>query len=400
MKKGKRIISVALATIMSVSMFATVASADKWVTTTAGTKYQYTDGTYAKSKWVNTKAGKYYINSKGVRSTGVVNIKSADGTKDTYYFNSKGIMQTGWQLINGKAYYFQKSGKAVKNKKLKISGYCYKFDANGVWTGKVYDSTGKKDVTKSVNVEKLTGIKAATAATTATKPEKPANVPETVTIKGKVYKTQVTNTFVNHKPDCVYPDGIPHTRFAIDITDCTDKDLECLKYFTNLEYLELWSYKLTDSGKEAGINKQATSKITNLDFAKYMPNLKSIWIQNADYLTDLSGLAECKNLERIYINNCDSLTNIDVCNNFKNLKYIDVSCTGLTNLDGIANCDKLEECWFLYDKITDISGLANKKNLKILSINGLKYVKDKHVLDTYTDLEFMELDDDFWHIDS
>lgn len=406
----KRIISVALAAIMSVSMFATVASADKWVTTTAGTKYQYTDGTYAKSKWIETKSGKYYINSKGIRATGMVNINNADGTKDTYYFNSKGIMQKGWIKYNNKLYYFQQNGKAVKNKKLKVNGYCYKFDSNGVWNGKVYDSTGKKDVTSKVDVEKLTGIKLSNTNKTTVSKNNTENVneevytlgkakklpdgteiPETVTIKGKVYRTQATNTFKGNTPDPIYPEGSKYTKWMIDIRGCTDKDLECLKYFTNLQDLAMSSGGMWDEGTKDeqfwynGGDVPNPAKITNLDFVYYMPKLKSISIKVAPKLTNIDGISACKNLTSVSMWKT-GITNVDALGYCTKLKEVTLDNNKLTNIDGLANCVNLKEVYIYSNQIKDIGALGNSTKLIALDASDNK-IEDVEFLRNHKTLE-------------
>lgn len=83
----------------------------------------------------------YYFGSDGVRLfNSWKTIKVTGGTR-TYYFNSKGKAQKGWMTLNGKKYFFFKSGKYIgvraTSKKIKTSGgYVYVFDKNGVYQGK------------------------------------------------------------------------------------------------------------------------------------------------------------------------------------------------------------------------------------------------------------------------
>ncbi|MGJ0962296.1 hypothetical protein ACR75P_11495 [Faecalicoccus pleomorphus] len=46
-----------------------------------------------------------------------------------YYFNNAGYMLTGWQLIEGKYYYFDASGAMAKDTWIGD----YYVDKNGVW---------------------------------------------------------------------------------------------------------------------------------------------------------------------------------------------------------------------------------------------------------------------------
>ena len=342
MKLTKKIAAIAMATTMvfSTSALTMTASADEWVSVNNGYKYQLDDGSYAKKGWLTVDGNKDYIKSNGFRAKGMVKITETVNKKKTtnyYYFNDEGVMQTGWQEIKGKTYYFRKSnGTRVTNKKIVIGSYSYKFDKNGKWTGIVYSKDGKKNVTKKVDVEKLTSnTTKATTSTTASTSTTNGKVPATVTINGKTYVTSATNKYIGTKADVIYPEGFNGNKYQrgnmwdFDISGCSDKDLEVLKYFKNITSLNL-------------IDWDNTSTITNLDFCQYMPNLKYVYVQGAINLTDVSGLGACKNLYKIEISNC-KLTNLDGLESLKNVKRVDIAYTWLDNLDGLVNCTKLEK---------------------------------------------------------
>ena len=57
-----------------------------------------------------------------------------------YYFASPdGDMKKGWQTLNGKEYYFANDGVMV-NKTVKLDGYVYVFDVNGVKIDRLSES--------------------------------------------------------------------------------------------------------------------------------------------------------------------------------------------------------------------------------------------------------------------
>jgi glucan-binding YG repeat protein len=52
-----------------------------------------------------------------------------------YWFKWDGIMRTGWHLINNQWYYMDEDGTTVQNETRMINGVQYRFDANGAWIG-------------------------------------------------------------------------------------------------------------------------------------------------------------------------------------------------------------------------------------------------------------------------
>lgn len=142
----------------------------KWIQSSAGKKYRYSNGTYAKNVWLKISNKIYHFDSKGICETGWITYKnnsyyaSSNGqilvkkwlTEDgnRYYFQSNGIcakykwltigkkqyffLKSGKQAKNqmftysGKTYYVNKSGTKVKNIWLKKNGHMYYFDKNGV----------------------------------------------------------------------------------------------------------------------------------------------------------------------------------------------------------------------------------------------------------------------------
>lgn len=365
MKVTKKLAVIAMATVMVFSTTAMSVSAAKWVKSDNGIMYQYDNGSYAKSKWLKTKSG------------------------DRYYIKADGTRATGWTEIDGDMYYFnKKTGKATINKKIVIGSYSYKFDKNGKWNGIVYSKDGKKNVTKKVDVEKLTGQTNTTSTNKTTTTSKnelgvvkkvEGKIPATVKINGRTYNTSATNVFQGKTADPVNPKGSTGNRYdrksmwVFDISGCSDKDLEVLKYFTNIESIQLIDY-------------DNTSTITNLDFCYYMPNLKKCIVSGAINLTNVDGLSACKNLERLEVE-FSKITNVDGLKTLKNLKKFLFGYTHLDNVDGLVNCTKLEEVEIHHARLTDISGLKNKDKLTTLTLSGNRRLKDISVLATCDNLK-------------
>jgi len=386
----KKITALAMAVAMSTATMSVVADA-AWVKTDTGYKYQNEDGSYAKSKWITAANGnKYYVKSDGTMAKGLLKLKSS-GTTNYYYFDNGGVMRTGWQNVNGSVYYFKSTGKAVCGKKIVIGDYSYKFDSTGVWNGKVYSKNGKKDVTSTVNVEQLVPASVAKGGSPENKIGKvkkvEGEIPETITIKGQTFKTNTTNNFIGNKADPIYPDGGKYTQWYINIAGCTDADLECLKYMSNLESLDLIAYDPADkksNKKPSSYDTDNYALITNLDFAYYMPNLKSLTIDGAPYLTDISGLSACKNLDYINLDKC-GIKNLDGLENLKRIKEFRATQTRLENLNGLKNCANLRNCSVTKAYLTDITGLSNKKKLKTLHLSVNRRLQDITPLKTSFD---------------
>lgn len=146
------------AMICSTTIGATV-SADKWIgNETTGYRYQYEDGIYADTGWLTVGKNKYYINSKGVRTTGWMTTKS--GAK--YYFRTKksdkggiGSMVTGWLTYDDNKYYFAENGMMVTGT-IKMGNKEYTFASTGELTKTVTYTTKKKIVKTTTTTTTIT----------------------------------------------------------------------------------------------------------------------------------------------------------------------------------------------------------------------------------------------------
>lgn len=415
MKTKKKLIALAMAAVMSCTALTATASA-AWVNTDKGTVWQNADGTYAKSKWITMKNGsKYYIKADGTRATGLLSMKNMTGSKDYYYFDDNGIMQTGWQNVKGAVYYFKADGKAAVTMQT-IGNYSYKFNAEGIWDGNVYSKDGKKDVTSTVDVNELVPIASTDKSAEYGKVKKIVGErPETVTINGYTYNTHANNIVFyggEGKPGgsgtAVFPKGNYYSQFCINIAGCTDEDLECLKYFSDMESLTLVTCPeklMTEPGDRYTANHigsqgafQTPSMITNLDFIYYMPKLKYVYIYNAPYLSDISGLSVCKNLDTLKFSGC-GIRNLDGLENLTRIKDFTAFKTRLENLDGLTNCANLQRLSISNAYLTDISGLANKTKLKYVYLDVNRRLTDISTLATCTSLQSVSFYDCNWIMD-
>ena len=116
-----------------------------------GTDYYASTSGEIKAQWVGSGNIWYYVDADGKMVTGYQTIAGAK-----YYFAESGLMQTGWFKIN-KEYYYAPSSGSIQEQWVKsgnnwyyvdadgkmvtgdyaINGEVNRFDANGVWLGKI-----------------------------------------------------------------------------------------------------------------------------------------------------------------------------------------------------------------------------------------------------------------------
>ena len=111
-----------LVLVMIFSMPGRVSAA--WEKNTDGTYSWYQNGKLKKNSWIS---GTYYVNAKGIRSTGVTKIG-----KRYYYFGKSGaVIRNSWIRAKGKLYYATKNGSLVVGSRRQINGAWYAFGRTG-----------------------------------------------------------------------------------------------------------------------------------------------------------------------------------------------------------------------------------------------------------------------------
>ncbi len=119
---------------------AKVTSGGKWVRTSAGTQYQYKDGSYAKDAWLKISGSVYRISKKGYLCTG-----SFEVDKLYYYADDSGKLFTGkWLVKDGKKYFYLSSGARAKSQFVKIKGKYYFFKKDSTMASNQMITKNKK----------------------------------------------------------------------------------------------------------------------------------------------------------------------------------------------------------------------------------------------------------------
>ena len=118
-----------------------MAKSGTWKKDDKGWWYQYSDGTYPKSKFEKIDKEWYYFNSSGYAVKGWQKIG-----KKWYYFDSQMRMVTGWKRMTWNKslskFYFGSDGAMYANGTYTIKKKKYKFDKNG----RLLDSSGKNAI--------------------------------------------------------------------------------------------------------------------------------------------------------------------------------------------------------------------------------------------------------------
>ncbi|MDD6325285.1 MAG: cell wall hydrolase [Lachnospiraceae bacterium] len=120
---GRRSAVFFVLVLMMILMMPGRASA-AWEKNTDGTYSWYQNGKLKKNSWVS---GTYYVNARGIRSTGLTKIG-----KRYYYFGKSGaVIRNSWIRADGKLYYATKNGPLVVGCRRQIDDAWYAFGKTG-----------------------------------------------------------------------------------------------------------------------------------------------------------------------------------------------------------------------------------------------------------------------------
>ncbi|MCI7768517.1 MAG: hypothetical protein MSJ26_11145 [Oscillospiraceae bacterium] len=254
----RRIASIALAAVISMSaVTAMSASASaEWVKLSSG--YSYKDDSTGKklTGWQTIDENKYYFNKNGIAVTGWKTIG-----ENKYYFNGskKGKMLTGWNKIGDSRYYFGKDGK-MRTGFVKLSGKTYYFGTDGKMrtgklkiNGKVYDF-GNDGVLKSDS----------SSSASSSKVLAPLNGFKWGMTQDQVLEKGNFNKYVNVDSMIMVTDSTPFKYYLFD----KDDKLCCVGYVsedsgsvsTFKKYFKDDGWKFEISTKESGAVSSVYSK--------------------------------------------------------------------------------------------------------------------------------------------
>ncbi len=174
-------------------------------------------------------------------------------------------------------------------------------------------------------------------------------------------------------------------------SNVTDKDLENLKYLSNLERLWLYAPQITDISfvsemKDLKSFSVESQNIVNLDLLKNCKNLEvlNLFHTNLTNLDIFAGNTELRVLD-IYTGN--PVQDISALQQMGKLERLSVSSSELTDISPIGSLSSLTVLEMSCSSINDLSPLIGCKSLKYLSLGGCKQVTDISPLAEMKDLE-------------
>lgn len=225
----------------------------------------------------------------------------------------------------------------------------------------------------SVSSETTTVSKTSPPETTTTTAAIPA-VPESITIGGKSYRTDMTGTL------------------NLASKGLTDSDIKDLKYMTSVTEIILSYNELTDLSPLSGLTQLQkltyhNNKVKDLSYAKNLKKLKVLGAEN-NGISDLSPLSGMTELTEIWLKNnnfsdvtplknCTKVQYLSIAKNpvsdcsafsgMKKLKGIHLNGCKLKSLEPFSGCTMLEYAYVGENQLTDLTPLAGNTGLRILS---------------------------------
>ncbi|MDD3521303.1 MAG: hypothetical protein PHU65_08760 [Actinomycetota bacterium] len=146
------------------------------------------------------------------------------------------------------------------------------------------------------------------------------------------------------------------------------KDISVLKYFANLEELELQFHAITDISPLAGMIK-----------------MKGLAL-GGNNISDISPLADLKELGFLSLFNCQA-KDYSVLKNFNNLFGLHIDYSPFEDLSVLSEMKDLQRLTFVETKVSDVSPIANLTKLKVLKLENCPIEDLSPLKDIYPNLE-------------
>nr|WP_294859428.1 leucine-rich repeat domain-containing protein [uncultured Fluviicola sp.] len=152
---------------------------------------------------------------------------------------------------------------------------------------------------------------------------------------------------------------IAHSLIELTIAGANIENIETIKSFTKLEYLDL------------SFNPLLTSTLSNLD---HLSKLKELHLRGTN-ITDTSILGGISTLENLLLSGSDVLDSVNGLESLINLKHLEVNLTEISEIEKIKVSDSLRSLSLKSSLIDRISGLDRFINLEDLYLNSCNVEK-------------------------
>lgn len=159
-------------------------------------------------------------------------------------------------------------------------------------------------------------------------------------------------------------------------------ELDVLKYFNNLETLEIRNFNIDESILKIILSmhnlKSLSFELCTFETTNNMNklNLDELHL-NSCTMNDYSFVFDIKTLVRLTLTGVEQLDILQL-NTLTNLKYLNISHTKCTN--DVLNIVNLEELYIDNSNITNLNFVLELPNLKILSLSEEQYKDKKEVI--------------------
>ena len=146
------------------------------------------------------------------------------------------------------------------------------------------------------------------------------------------------------------------------------KDIDALKYFTNLEELDLQFHAITDVSPLAGLVE-----------------LRGLCL-GGNNIENINPIADLKELRFLSIFNCQA-DDYSVLKNFNYLFGLLIDYSPFDDLSVVSNMTDLQTLTFVETEVSDVSPIANLTKLKVLKLENCPIEDLSPLKDIYPNLE-------------
>lgn len=204
-------------------------------------------------------------------------------------------------------------------------------------------------------------------------------------MKIKIESKQLNN-YLTYKLDKLEEEYTKEELETVDelvLEDSLDLDINVLKYFTNLEILEIRNFNIDEDLMNIILSlnnlielKFQLCTINNPERLKEL-NLKELHLDCCK-MNSYSFIFDMHNLEALTLTGQSNLE-IKELNKLINIKYLNISHTNCSN--DVLNIEKIEELYIDNSSIEDIFFTLELPNLKTLSLSEKQYKNKKELID-------------------
>lgn len=213
---------------------------------------------------------------------------------------------------------------------------------------------------------------------TVTKPAESAPaVPDTITIDGKSYKTNMTGV-LNLSGKGLENKDIAGLKYMTNLNEIilSDNYLTDLSALSNLTQLEKLTYHNNDVKSLAYAKKLKKLKvlgaenngISDLSPLSGMTELTEIWLMNNN-ISDMSPLKKCKNVNSLSLSG-NPIKDCSAASGMKKIRNLHLFNCGIKSLEPFKGCTKLEYVYIGNNQISDLTPLCGNKGLMDLDAHN------------------------------